>query len=201
MANLSFLQARVDAMSDRMDSILSQHERRERQRLAEEDAEQERAAAEKARWTAERKREIQASYADSFNALGSECPMPADDETPGRFRRKLYDRLRRKLAPGHELANIRSDEIAVSPEVFSNFESRLFEAARQEAEHPSPENLPVDGMVMRTRIDRDTGEKQIHWHGQKSFIADLSRRGRKVTRIVHPPSMSVLWGQPFSKAD
>ena len=101
--------------------------------------------------------------------------MPADDETPGRFRRRLYDRLRRKLALGHELAGIRSDEIAVSPEVFTNFESRLFEAARQEAEHPSPENLPENGLLMRTRVDGDTGEKQIIWHGRKSFIADLNR--------------------------
>jgi hypothetical protein len=202
MAGLAYVQARVDAASDRLDNIISQQERRERQRLAEESAEQERAAAEKARWASERKRQIQASYADAFTALGSECPMSVDDETPGRFRRKLYDALRHKLAPDHELASIRSDEVSASPEVFGNFEVRLLEAARQEAASPSEANLPADGsLVSRNRVDNSTNERSVTWHGRESFIKTLGRHGRKVTRIVHRPTMSVLWGTPLNKAD
>ena len=36
----------------------------------------------------------------------------------------------------------------------------------------------------RHRIDNDANERSITWHGTRSFIADLSRLGRKVARIV-----------------
>ena len=49
--------------------------------------------------------------------------MPQVDELPSRFRRRLYDGLRRRLAPDHELSTVRADEFAGSSEAFANFDA------------------------------------------------------------------------------
>ena len=98
MSTLSALQRRVDDVVERADTLLVERLRREQAELEHADAAQRRADAAKAREDAERKRQIQATYADAFVALGSEVPLPLDDERPVDFRDRLFDRLRRRFA-------------------------------------------------------------------------------------------------------
>ena len=49
-------------------------------------------------------------------------------------------------------------------------ERLVIEAAQQEAEKPSFENLPDTGMVMRTRTDANVGTKFNEFYGKRSLV-------------------------------
>jgi len=124
-----------------------------------------------------------AAYADSFRSLNAEVPLPLDDESPLQFRCRLYDRLRRKLDPDHELASIKADDVVVpsSPQVFANFEARLIEAALAEGVNPSWANLPPSGeLIERHRVDSNTNAKYTDFFGRESYIKSMSRPARRV---------------------
>jgi hypothetical protein len=191
--------ARFDETISRLDSVLDRSMRRVEAVEARIDAEREDARRQRMRDNAEQRREIQATYADAFQSFGTEVPMPVDDEAPARYRSRLFNRLARRLASGHELADIRADDVSSSPVVFDNFEKMLLQAATAEGLKPSEANLPDNGLISRTRVD-DMGEKQIHWYGKRSFIADLGRPGRPVERIVDRKTGNAIWGRPFSQA-
>ena len=117
--------ARADSSTHRLQQMLDKYARddeaREQARLVERDRE----AAERTRRHNERKREYQTIYNDSFVAFGSEAPMPHEDETSLEFRCRLFDRLRRRLPPDHELADVRADDCVGSRTLFENFERAL----------------------------------------------------------------------------
>ena len=46
---------------------------------------------------------------------------PVDGERPGRYRRRMFDRLRRKLPENHDLPDVRADELPAG-QAFVNFE-------------------------------------------------------------------------------
>jgi hypothetical protein len=187
----------LQSKMDRLDALLDR-------RLADQEAEQVRADAsleearrQRQRVNSEERREIQAVYADAYRSFGTEVPAPVDDEAPMAFRRRLFNRLARRLAPDHELSSIRADDLGSQPVVFDNFERMLLDAATAEGERPSEANLPDTGMVMRTRTDANTGTKYNEFYGKRSFIADMGRPGRQVERIVDRNSGQAIWGRSF----
>jgi hypothetical protein len=143
--------------------------------------------------------EIGSRYADAFRAFGSEVPAPVDDESPSRYRARLYNRLARRLPPDHKLASVRADDLGSQPQVFDNFEEMIIAAAKAEGERPSQENLPSDGsMIARTRVD-DMNQRMTEFFGKQSFIKDFTRPGRRVARIVDPRSRAIIWGPPLDR--
>jgi hypothetical protein len=192
---MSALQSKMD----RLDSLLER-------KLAAQEAELEReAAAERvearvrARADAERCRLIGARYADAFSAFNVEVPPPIDGELPGRYRRRLFDRLVRKLPSLHDLAEIRADELQSA--VIDNFEPGLLIEAVSEGLRPSFENLPPDGLLIaRNRVDKATNERSVEYFGRQSFIKSMGREARRVRCIRNPNDNSVLWGSPLPQA-
>jgi hypothetical protein len=188
----------LQAKMDRLDALLDR-------KLADREAEQARADAsledarrQRQRANAEARREIQATYADAYRSFGTEVPAPVDDESPAAFRKRLFNRLARRLPSGHDLADVRADDLGSQPVVFDNFERMLLDAAKVEGEKPSFENLPDDGsLVARHRTDSATGERMTEFFGRRSFIADMGRPGRQVERIVDRNSGHAIWGKPF----
>jgi hypothetical protein len=142
---------------------------------------------------------IAAKFDDAFRSFSVETPQARDDETPGAYRRRLFSRLQRKLPDSHDLVDIRADDLP-SGQAYLNFEQMIIDAAKAEGEHPSFDNLPRDGtFVSRTRAD-DTNGKRVDFYGRESFVKQFSREGRRVLRLVHPPTGNVLLGAPFSRA-
>ena len=193
---MSALQAKMD----RLDALLDR-------KLADREAEQARADASledarraKMRQAAEQRREIQAVYADSFAAFGTEVPPPIDDEPVGRYRARLFNRLVRRLPQNHEWSSTRADDIPAGP-AMDNIEALVIKAALLEGQRPSQENLPPSGeLISRNRVDSATGERSVEWFGTESFIKGFTRPGRQVERIVDRRSNSVIWGKPLSQA-
>ena len=191
---MSALQAKMD----RLDALLDQRLRREEAEQARADASLEDARRAKMRDNAEARRLIAQTYDDAFRSFGVTTPEPADDEAPSAFRKRLFNRLARKLPPDHDLAQLRSDDLGSQPIVFDNFEAELIKAATVEGASPSFENLPDDGsLVARHSTDSATGERMTEFFGRRSFIADMGRPGRPVERIVDRNSGHAIWGKPF----
>jgi hypothetical protein len=194
-------QTKIDRLVAQADDVISRKLKSEIAELERADASLADAQRAKARADSERRSEIQVRYADAFNGFNVETPPPVDDETPGQYRRRLFGRLQRKLPDGHELADLRADDIGnLSPTAFAHFEGRLLEEALREGQTPSFENLPADGsLVARHRVDSVTGEKSTMFYGRRSFIADMNRSGQRVVRFVDRNTGSILWGAPFEK--
>ena len=193
MSALQEKMARLDAMLDRRIS-----EEEDKDRLAA--ARRADTVRERQRANAEERREIQARYADAFNAFNAEPPMAIDDEAPSAFRKRLFNRLARRLPSSHELASVRGDDLTFSETAFNHFEAQLLAEATKEGQKPSFENLPASGeLLQRIRTD-DMGEKSINWYGRESFIKQMSRGGHRVLRIIDPKTRSVLFGPAFDRA-
>jgi hypothetical protein len=189
------------AKMDRLDALLDQRLRREEAEQARADASLEDARRQRQRANAEARREIQATYADAYRSFGTEVPAPVDDESPTAFRKRLFNRLARKLPPDHDLAQLRADDLGSQPIVFDNFEIELIKAATAEGASPSFENLPDDGsLVARHRTDSATGERMTEFFGRESFIKSMGREGRRVLHIKNPASGAVLWGRALETA-
>jgi hypothetical protein len=196
----SSAQARIDETMARIERVVDERLRHEERALAADNAERETARRQKARADAEERRQIQVTYSDSYASFGTAVPEPADDESPRSYRRRLYNRLARKLPSGHELANVRADDISGQAIVFDNFETMLLKAAEQEGLKPSYDNLPSSGeLISRVRTDEDTGAKATHWYGRESFIKELGRPAHKVMRVCDPRTQNILWGAPFDR--
>ena len=187
--------ARIDDSMERLEHVIDQRLRREEEAEAEDARAREVARRQRQRDNADQRRQIGAVYADAFASFGVEVPAPADDEAPARYRVRLFNRLARKLAPSHELADVRADDLGGQPVVMDNFERMIIEAAKAEGEKPSFDNLPSDGsLISRTRV-ADTGEKSVDYYGRRSFIADLSRPAHRVVRVCDPKTQNILIGR------
>ena len=178
---------------DRLDALLDR-------RLADQEAEQARADAslEEARRArqrehAERRRVIAEVYDDAFRSFGTEVPAAVDDEAPAAYRRRLFNRLARKLPSGHDLADVRADDVCGQPIVFDNFEALIIEAAKREGAKPSIDNLPPDGTLVARHRSDDTGTRFTEFFGRSSFIKDMTRPGRKVAAIYDRNSGQAIW--------
>jgi hypothetical protein len=192
---MSAVQERLNSTLSRADELLAERTRREIERLKRADAEEREAAREQARADAWKNREIGAVYDPAFASFGVQTPAPLDDERPGRYRRRLFERLRVKLPSDHSLADCRADDLP-SGQAFVNFEKMLLEAATAEGERPSVENLPPDGtIVMRVRSDENTGGKFNEFFGTTSFIKEMGREGRKVAAIVDRRTGQAIWSR------
>jgi len=76
----------------------------------------------------------------------------------------------------------------------------VIDAARQEGENPSFDDLPPDGsLVERHRVD-DTGQRRVEFFGRESFIKGLGREAQKIVRVMNPRDGSNLFGPPFEQA-
>ena len=193
---MSVLQAKIDRLDALLDRRLADQEAEE----ARADASLEEARRARQREHAEQRRVIAEVYDDAFRSFGTEVPAAVDDEAPAAYRRRLFNRLARKLPSGHDLADVRADDVSGQPIVFDNFEALIIEAAKREGAKPSIDNLPPDGsLVSRTRVD-DMNGKSINWYGTTSFIKDMSRPGRKVRCIVDRRSGNAIWGNPLRQA-
>lgn len=190
-------QAKIDATLSRLDSVLDQQLRRAEAVEARLDAERDAARAQRMRDNFEQRRVIAQTYDDAFRSFGTTVPEAADDEPAGAYRRRLFNRLARKLAADHELASVRADDVSGQAVVFDNFERMLIDAAKAEGASPSIGNLPPNGeMVARHRTD-DMGSRITEFFGRESFIAQMGRPGRRVAKIVNPQTGAILYGRPF----
>jgi hypothetical protein len=196
MATAEFLERKVDGVLRRADALLEQRLRRDEEEQRRADAALEAARRQKARSYAEGCREYAARYDDSFASFSVQTPQPVDGEHPEKYRIRLFNRLARKLPEGHEWGSTRADDLPLGP-AMDRIEEFVLAAAKAEGERPSAENLPEDGIIMRTRTDANTGSRFNEFYGRESYIKQMGRPGRRVERIVDRRTGNVIFGKPF----
>jgi hypothetical protein len=135
---MSTAQNRLDSTMSRLDSVLDQQLARLERVEAQQAAEREEARRVRMRDAMHERVEIGSRYDSAFRSFGSEVPAPVDDESPSRYRARLYNRLARRLSPDHKLASVRADDISAQPIVLDRFEQMLLDAAKAEGAPSEP---------------------------------------------------------------
>jgi hypothetical protein len=196
----SAAQQKFDETLSRIDSVLDSQLRRVEAVERRAEAEREEARRVRMRDAMHERVEIGSRYADAYRSFGTEVPAPVDDEAPSAYRRRLFNRLVRRLPSDHKLAQIRPDDLGSQAVVFDNFEAMLLAAAALEGSKPSIANLPEDGSIIeRHRVD-DMGQRMTEFYGRESFIKDFGRPGRRVRCIRDAKTGQAIWGNPLPQA-
>jgi hypothetical protein len=149
---------------------------------------------EQARKDRDRCAEHQARFDERFLKHSVKAPLPAADERPPTYRRRLFGIGQSLLPDGHELTKFDARDLdgsAIAP-----FEEQLFDALDEEAESPSGSNLPKtvdDQRAKRERTD-SAGGKTVTWHAKQSFIKGMMRPARRVVAF-HGGNGEIIYPQ------
>jgi hypothetical protein len=196
--------ARVDSTARRLDLIADVGIEEARRRVALmrradaiEAAEEEQERRDRARRWDESCARHQAKFDQAFEKFGERAPARIADESPAKYRRRMFASLKRKLPDDSDLAAVDPHELG--SDLIEKFENMLIEAAAKEAEEPSEGNLPDDVYDPRARRERmdSMGQRRTEFLARTSFIAQMSRPGRRVLRIFDPTNERVLYGPAF----
>ena len=142
-----------------------------------------------------RQRSIATAYqarADSvFAEWGTRAKARVEGEDPEDYRRDLCVQAKRMLpysddrpSPDHTatFGDLRRLRLwSMSPEVFAAFEPQIYDACAKAVARN--DTVPVGEMREVTWIDPKNGHKEIRFYGQRSFVADLGRPGRRVVKF------------------
>jgi hypothetical protein len=69
----------------------------------------------------------------------------------------------------------------MSPEIFAAFEPQIYRACTAAASRN--DTVPQGQLREIKRVDPKTGHTEIRFYGQRSFVADLGRPGRRVLKF------------------
>jgi hypothetical protein len=126
-----------------------------------------------------------------FAEWGFRAPQPTLDCNPEDFRRDLCVMAKRQLPYSDDrpspdstatFADLRRLKLWGLPaDVFANYEPLIYDACAQAVARN--DTVPAGEMREVTRIDPKTGLKETRFYGQRSFVADLTRPGRRVVKF------------------
>jgi hypothetical protein len=138
-----------------------------------------------------RAKEYQVRADAVFAEWGFRAPQPTIDCNPEDFRRDLCVIAKKQLpysddrpSPDYTATfrDLRRLKLwSMSPDVFANFEPLIYDACAKAVARN--DTVPAGEMREVTRTDPKTGHKEIRFYGQRSFVADLGRPGRRVVKF------------------
>ena len=145
-----------------------------------------------------RQRAIATSYqqrADSvFAEWGTRAKQRVEGEDPEDYRRNLCVQAKKLLpysddrpSPDHTATfrDLRKLKLwSMSPEVFKAFEPQIYDACAKAVARN--DTVPLGEMREITRVDPANGHKEIRFYGQRSFVAEMGRPGRRIKSICTP---------------
>ena len=142
-----------------------------------------------------RQRSIATSYqakADAcFSHWGTKARQRVEGEDVEAYRRSLAIQAKRMLpvsddkpspdstATFNDLRNLQLRR--VPPDIFAGFEPQIYDACAKA--YARNDTVPPGEMREVTVVDPVTGHKEIRFYGQRSFVADLMRPGRRVVKF------------------
>jgi hypothetical protein len=138
-----------------------------------------------------RAKDYQARADSVFAEWGFRAPQPTLDCNPEDYRRDLCVMAKKQLpysndrpSPDHTATfrDLRKLKLwSMSPEVFAAFEPQIYDACAKAVARN--DTVPPGEMRMVRRKDPQTGQEMILFYGQRSFVADLGRPGRRVIKF------------------
>jgi hypothetical protein len=134
-------------------------------------------------------REYQARAQDALDPWGINAPAIVAGESLGRYRRRLDALVQKQLPEDHELYGVPLAEL--DPAALLVIEDQLYPAVKDAAYRP--DSVPSDKMRRVMEVDSN-GLKMVKWIGQRSFIHDFARPGRRGR--IRNPSTEPSWFIP-----
>jgi hypothetical protein len=225
-AKVASLDQRISADQERQDNLahdlrynIDRQQRaqdratvREYREFQRETAQEEAEGRTRAQADAHANRQTQAVYQGVLSAFNEQAPPPAMGMEPESYRRKLMRGLRAKLSEDDQrrldstaatvvgdLARMDGVDRRLRGPALDNIEALMLEAAAVQAKAPHPSTLPPAGEHVQRITENEAGQKQIEYHGRRSFIYDLTTPGRIVERIQNPDTGQVLYGPPYPR--
>jgi hypothetical protein len=130
----------------------------------------------------------QALWDVTFQKLGRSCPAQRADESGLDYQRRLARVGRKYIPKGERIAQVKFDHTLPDAVVgqYSELMRQCVETNIMRADNMRPGELRP---VMIT--DQNTGLKQRHFIGPTSFVVEMGRPCRLVTRIVNPNTGTV----------
>ena len=142
-----------------------------------------------------RQRSIATSYqarADAvFAEWGTRAKARVEGEDPEDYRRDLCVQAKRMLPYSDDRPSPDSKATfralrklklwGMSPDVFAAFEPQIYAACAMAVARN--DTVPPGEMREVTVVDPQTGHKEVRFYGQRSFVADLMRPGRRVVKF------------------
>jgi hypothetical protein len=117
---------------------------------------------------------------DALSPWDIRAPAPVLGQDVREYRRDLAVKLKRMLPEEHELRKVqyrRLDDATISI-----FEPQLYRAVQAEAHNPA--NVPPGEYRRVVKIDQN-GMKQVDFIGQRHFVHEFTRPGRRVVSFMH----------------
>jgi hypothetical protein len=127
-------------------------------------------------------RVYQERYDSVLEPWGVRAPAPVLGEDIDTYRRNLAVQAKRLLPDGHELKKVQYR--GLPSDAFNGLESQLLGAVRTIATDNT--SVPYDAPLRRVEDVDANGLKIVKWVGQRSFIHDFTRPGRRVVSFLTP---------------
>jgi hypothetical protein len=137
-------------------------------------------------------RVFQERYDSAFAPWGMKAPAPTLGQDIDSYRRDLAVKAKRLLPEVHELAKVQYRSL--KDDALNSLEPQLLRAVRTLA--TDNDSVPYDAPLRRVEKIDGNGNKLVEWIGQRSFIHDFARPGRRVTSFLTPHGRVNAGGQP-----
>jgi hypothetical protein len=124
-------------------------------------------------------RMYQERFDDALSPWDRRAPAPTLGQSVNDYRRETLVQMKKLLPPNHKLRipvrDLRSDALNV-------IEPQICRAVRAEAHNPA--TVPPGEFRKVIKVD-DNGMKMVEWIGQRSFVDQFTRPGRRVVSFMH----------------
>jgi hypothetical protein len=129
----------------------------------------------------------QERYDNAMQPWGVRAPAPTLGQDIEVYRRNLAVQAKRLLPDGHELKEVQYR--AMPDSILNKFEPDLLSAVHSTASQN--DTVPFDAPLRRVEEVDQNGLKIVKWIGQRSFIHDFTRPGRRAR--IRNPSTEPQW--------
>jgi hypothetical protein len=126
-------------------------------------------------------RVYQERYDNALQPWDIRAPAPVIGQDIDAYRRDTLVKIKKQLPEGHELRKVQIRQL--DNDVLDIIEPKLLQACRHEAYNP--ESVPLGQMRRVVDIDPQNGQKIVKFIGQRSFVFDMGRPGRRVVSFLH----------------
>jgi hypothetical protein len=121
-------------------------------------------------------RVFQERYDSALEPWGVRARAPTLGEDIANYRRDELVRIKKLLPDNHELRKVQIRQLR--DDAIDAFEPQILKAARETARRA--DTVPVDAPLRRVEHTDGNGMKVVDFIGQRSFIHDFNRQGRRV---------------------
>jgi hypothetical protein len=125
-------------------------------------------------------RVFQERYDSALQPWGIRANAPVLGQDITEYRRDETVRIKKLLPDDHELRKVQVRQLR--DDAFDVIESQILRAARETAHRA--DTVPYNAPLRRIEEHDANGMKIVKWIGQRSFIHDFNRPGRRVTSFT-----------------